>query len=261
MKRLHTRNVATEMHSSFEPAGSEPAGWETPGPSIGAIIVAAGRSSRMAGVDKTFAPMLGIPLIAHTIDRFEASPVISEIALVLASESVDQGKALVAQRGCRKVMQVCAGGARRQDSVHNGLLALSPCDLVMVHDGARPCLNTEMLERGARAAAEYGAAVAGMPVKDTIKRVAPDLAIEETPERARLWMAQTPQVFRYDMLVEAHRRCSGDFTDDASMVESLGHSVRMFEGSYENIKVTTSGDLIIAEAFLKQLPPPQSEQG
>ena len=92
-----------------------------------------------------------------------------------------------------------------------------------------------------------------MPVKDTIKRVGPDLAIEDTPDRSVLWQAQTPQGFRYDLLLEAHRLCEGDFTDDAAMVESLGHTVRMFEGSYENIKVTTTGDLVIAEAFLREL--------
>ena len=100
---------------------------------------------------------------------------------------------------------------------------------------------------------EHGAAVAGVPVKDTIKRVGPGLAIVDTPDRSLLWQAQTPQVFRYDLLMEAHRRCDGDYTDDAAMVESLGHTVRMFEGSYENIKVTTAGDLVIAEAFLRRM--------
>ena len=218
---------------------------------VSAVIVAAGRSSRMGGVDKTFAPLLGAPLIAHTVERFETHPAISEIVLVLAAESVERGRELAASRGWRKVAQVCAGGARRQDSVYNGLTALSPCELVMAHDGARPCVDAATLERGIRAAAEHGAAVAGTPVKDTIKRVSPELVVEETPERARLWAAQTPQVFRYDLLLEAHRRSEGDFTDDAAMVESLGHPVRMFEGTYENIKVTTAGDLVVAEAFLR----------
>ena len=228
-------------------------GSETPPLIIGAVIVAAGRSSRMGGVDKTFAPLLGAPLIAHTVERFEGHPAVGEIALVLAAESVDRGQELAAARGWRKVTQVCAGGERRQDSVYNGLLALSTCDLALVHDGARPCVDAATLERGIRAAAEHGAAVAGTPVKDTIKRVSPELIIEDTPERARLWAAQTPQVFRYELLLEAHRRSVGDFTDDAAMVESLGYPVRMFEGSYENIKVTTAGDLVVAEAFLREI--------
>lgn len=232
------------------PAKTETSGVDN---SVGAVIVAAGRSSRMGGVDKTFAPLLGAPLIAHTVERFEAHPLVGEIALALAAESVERGRELAMSRGWRKVTQVCPGGARRQDSVYNGLAALSPCDLVMVHDGARPCLDGATLERGIRAAAEHGAAVAGTPVKDTIKRVSPDLVVEDTPERARLWAAQTPQVFRYELLLEAHRRCDGDYTDDAAMVESLGHPVRMFEGTYENIKVTTAGDLVVAEAFLGEM--------
>ncbi len=207
----------------------------------------------MGGVDKTFAPLLGAPLIAHTVERFEASPLIGEIALVLADEAVPRGLELAASRGWRKVTRVCAGGARRQDSVYNGLQALAPCELVLVHDGARPCVDAATLERGIAAAAEHGAAVAGMPVKDTIKRVSPDLLIEDTPERARLWAAQTPQVFRFDLLLEAHRTGLTDVTDDAAMVESLGHPVTMFAGSYENLKVTTAGDLTIAEAFLRQM--------
>ena len=221
--------------------------------SASAVIVAAGRSSRMGGVDKTFAPMLGAPLIAHTVERFEAHPGITEIALVLATESVAFGEELAASRRWRKVTRVCAGGARRQDSVYNGLLALGICDLVLVHDGARPCVDAGTLERGIRAAAEHGAAVAGTPVKDTIKRVSSDLLVEDTPERASLWAAQTPQVFRYDLLLRAHRQCEENVTDDAAMVEGLGHPVRMFEGAYENIKVTTAGDLTIAEAFLREM--------
>ena len=218
---------------------------------IGAVIVAAGRSSRMGGVDKTFAPLLGTPLIARTVEVFEAHPGISDIVLVLADESAGRGRELANTRGWSKVRSVCPGGERRQDSVYNGLQALAPCDLVMVHDGARPCVNQATLDRGIQAAVEHGAAVAGVPVKDTIKLVGPDLAIADTPDRSLLWQAQTPQVFRYDLLLEAHRLCQADVTDDAAMVESLGHQVRMFEGSYENIKVTTAGDLVVAEAFLR----------
>ena len=220
-------------------------------PRIGAIIVAAGRSTRMGGVDKTFAPLLDAPLIAHTVEGFEAHPGISEIVLVLAGESVQRGRELATTREWNKVGAVCPGGERRQDSVYNGLKALAPCDLVMVHDGARPCVDQAILDRGIQAAAEHGAAVAGVPVKDTIKRVSPSLVIEETPERAALWLAQTPQVFRCQLLLEAHRLCPDDVTDDAAMVESLGYQVHMYEGTYENIKVTTSGDLAVAESFLR----------
>ena len=217
---------------------------------VGAVIVAAGRSTRMGGVDKIFASMLGLPLVAHTIDRFESSPLVDQVVLVLAEESLDRGRELVQERGYRKVAHVCSGGQRRQDSVRNGLELLTPCDWVMVHDGARPCLDEAMLKRGLNAAAECGSAVAGVPVKDTIKLVSPDQMVNETPDRSLLWAAQTPQIFRYNLLLEAHRTCTEDVTDDAAMVESLGHPVKMFQGSFQNIKVTTAEDLVIAEVFL-----------
>jgi 2-C-methyl-D-erythritol 4-phosphate cytidylyltransferase len=205
----------------------------------------------MGGVDKTFATVLGAPLIAHTLDQIEAFPPVAEIVLVLAADSLEQGRELVRSRGYRKVVEVCSGGERRQDSVRNGLEQLSPCDWVMVHDGARPCLDQEILERGMAAAATCGAAVAGMPVKDTIKLVSEELLVTDTPDRSRLWAAQTPQIFRYSLLLEAHRDHAQTVTDDASMVEGLGHPVKMFEGSYENLKVTTAEDLVLAEAFLR----------
>ena len=219
---------------------------------VGVIVVAAGQSTRMAGVDKSFAPVLGIPLVAYSLEQFEAFPQTSEIVLVLAEQSLGQGKALVSSRDYRKVSHICAGGERRQDSVWNGLQALTPRDWVIVHDGARPCLDQPMLHRGLEAARGSGAAVAGAPVKDTIKLVSPQEIVEDTPDRDRLWAAQTPQVFRYDLLQEAHRRCSQTVTDDAAMVESLGHPVKMFFGSYQNLKVTTQEDLTIVEALLRE---------
>jgi len=218
---------------------------------VGAVIAAAGSSSRMEGVDKTFAPILGLPLVVHTMDRFELSPLVHQIVLVLSKDSVDLGKQMVQQRGYTKVTSVCAGGRRRQDSVRFGLEQLTACEWVMVHDGARPCLDDAMLQRGLEAAAESGSAVAGVPVKDTIKVVSMDQTVQETPERSLLWAAQTPQVFRYRTLLDSHYACTQDFTDDAAMVESMGYRVKMFLGAYENIKVTTADDLIIVEAFLK----------
>ena len=219
--------------------------------SLGVVVVAAGRSTRMGGVDKTFAPLLGQPLIAHTLDRFEEWAPAGEVVLVTAAESVARGRELALRRGYRKVTHVCSGGERRQDSVRAGLERLSPCDMVLVHDGARPCLDAALLQRGLDAAAEYGAACAGVPVKDTIKEVGADGLVQSTPDRARLWQAQTPQLFAYELLLDAHRHCLAEATDDAAMVESRGHPVRMFLGAYENLKVTTPEDLTLAEAFLK----------
>jgi len=227
----------------------------TPGLGVGAVVVAAGSSSRMGGVDKIFAPVLDRPLVCFALDQLEAFPPVTEIVLVLDSGSLTQGRELSRARGYRKVNHVCPGGKRRQDSVRSGLDALTPCDWVIVHDGARPCLDLPMLERGLAAVQEAGAAVAGVPVKDTIKVVSDQGAVVDTPDRKSLWAAQTPQIFRYDLLRDAHDRCIEDVTDDAMMVESLGHSVKMFLGSYENLKVTTPEDLILAEAFLKQREP------
>ena len=218
---------------------------------VGAVIVAAGSSTRMRGVDKTFAPILGVPLVVHTIDRFELSPLIHQIVLVVAKDSVDRAQELVRKRAYKKVTTVCTGGRRRQDSVRFGLESLSGCEWVMVHDGARPCLDETILQRGLEAAAEYGSAIAGVPVKDTIKIVSPRQIVDKTLDRSLLWAAQTPQVFRFQTLLDAHHDLDKDVTDDATMIEGLGHQVKMFLGAYENIKVTTAEDLVIAEAFLK----------
>ena len=205
----------------------------------------------MGGVDKTFAPILGVPLVVHTIDRFELSPLIHQIVLVVAKDSVDRAQELVRKRAYKKVTTVCTGGRRRQDSVRLGLESLSGCEWVIVHDGARPCLDETILQRGLEAAAEYGSAIAGVPVKDTIKIVSPLQIVDKTLDRSLLWAAQTPQVFRFQTLLDAHHDLDKDVTDDATMIEGLGHQVKMFLGAYENIKVTTAEDLVIAEAFLK----------
>ena len=218
---------------------------------VGAVIVAAGSSTRKGGMNKTFAPILDLPLVVHTINQFESSPLVNQIVLVVAKDSVGRARELIQHRAYSKVTNVCVGGRRRQDSVRSGLEALRSCEWGMVHDGARPCLDEAILQRGLEAAFRYGSAIAGVPVKDTIKMVLPHHIVEKTPDRSLLWAAQTPQVFRYPMLLDAHRALNQDFTDDAAMIESLGHSVKMYLGSYENIKVTTSDDLVIAEAFLK----------
>ena len=211
----------------------------------------------MAGVDKTFAPLLGRPLITHTLDRFEEFPAVAEIVLVLAASSMDLGRRLVRERGYAKVSRVCAGGARRQDSVKAGLDALQPCDFMMVHDGARPGLDAALLQRGLDAVTVPGcaSAIAGVPVKDTIKVVAPDGHITDTPDRSTLWAAQTPQIFAHDLLREAHAQFTQaagvEATDDAMMVEALGYPVNVFLGSYENLKVTTPEDLAVMEAILR----------
>ena len=225
---------------------------------VGAVVVAAGNSSRMDGVDKIFAPLAGLPGIIHVLDQLEAFPPLQRVAVVVGAGSVDRCQALVDSRGYRKIVGVCVGGARRQDSVRLGLERLAETsaqhpaapEWVMVHDGARPCLDQGILQRGLEAARESGAAVAGVPVKDTIKMVSDQGLVTGTPPREGLWAAQTPQVFRFSLLWDAHQRWESDVTDDAVMVERLGHPVKMFFGSYENLKVTTPEDLAVAELIL-----------
>ena len=223
---------------------------QSPVPKISAVVVAAGSSSRMGGIDKIFAPILGVPLVAYALDQLEGFLPVSQVALVVDQASLERGQELVRQRGYKKIT-VCPGGLRRQDSVLLGIQELEPCDWVMVHDGARPCIDHATLERGLKSAEETGAAVAGVPVKDTIKIVSPQQVVMNTPDRQGLWAAQTPQIFRYDLLLDAHQRCTESMTDDAAMVESLGHTVLMFLGSYENLKITTPEDLAVAEVFLR----------
>ena len=219
----------------------------------GVVVVAAGKSTRMGGVDKTFAPLLGRPLITHALDSLEECPQITQVALVLSADSVEFGRSLVRERGYEKISHVVAGGKRRQDSVKAGLDALRPCRWVMVHDGARPGLDAALLERALLAVEDspHGAAIAGVPVKDTIKTVDAAGRVTGTPPRESLWAAQTPQVFAYDLLCQVHSLFLGDATDDAMMVEYLGYQVSVFPGSYENLKVTTPDDLMVMEAILQ----------
>ncbi len=234
---------------SLEPAPGEEG--------MGVVVVAAGRSSRMGGTDKTFADVHGAPLIVHTLRRLAQSDAVARIALVVADESVPRATALVSQWGVGKIAAVCSGGTRRQDSVFAGLLALGDCRWVAVHDGARPCVTEDLLARALAAARCWPAAVAAVPVKDTIKVVGGDDIITGTPERATLWAAQTPQVFDYRLLMDAHRAAAAEYTDDAAMVEALGQPVRVFQGSYENIKVTTPEDLAVVSLILSG--PPESD--
>jgi 2-C-methyl-D-erythritol 4-phosphate cytidylyltransferase len=218
---------------------------------VGAIVVAAGKSERMGGVEKIFAHVAGKPLLAHAIEAFQRSPVVDSIVIVLAKDKVSDGLDLVKKYHWSKVVAVCAGGARRQDSVNKGLNRLGKVDWVMIHDGARPCVTPDIIERGLEAARESGAAIPAMPVADTIKIVSADSYVKDTPPRDKLWAVQTPQVFGFDIISEAHRKAKSNVTDDAGMVESLGHKVKVFKGSYTNIKVTTPEDLVIAEAIIK----------
>ncbi len=240
-----------DVQATVVGAGLSPALGRVAAGLVGVVIAAAGSSRRMQGADKLFIEVAGRPVLAHTVQRFHDSPVVGRICLVTRADAGAEWRDNVRELGWRKVVAVVSGGARRQDSVVAGLRALGPCQWVMVHDGARPCVTHEIILRGLEAARETGAAIAAVPAKDTIKTVAPDGVVTGTPPRETLWQVQTPQVFRYDILLQAYAAAHGDVTDDASLVEQAGHRVKVFMGAYTNVKVTTPEDVAVVDLFLR----------
>lgn len=221
------------------------------------VIVAAGTSRRMQGRDKLWIPLAGRITLARTIDVFEASPLIDTMVLVLNSARVEDAIALCRGEPWRKITAIIPGGERRQDSVRLGLdtlAALAPgTSWVMIHDGARPFVTDEIIAAGLQAAQVSGAAIAAVPVKDTIKVVRGG-NVHSTLDRTELWAVQTPQVFSFSLIHTAHHSppAETDVTDDAALLELLGHPVTVFIGAYTNIKITTQEDLLLAETFLSQ---------
>ena len=219
----------------------------------GAVIVAAGSASRMGGIDKVMAPLNGEPMIARTVRAFQNCDAISEIVVVTRHDLILPITSLCAQMD--KVQAVVAGGSSRQESVHLGLNALSgKCKLAAIHDGARPLISWQVIDRVVRAANTYGAAAPAIPVKDTIKVVQGGV-VKETPDRASLQAVQTPQVFDFDILRGALKKAKQDgaqVTDDCSAVERIGLTVKIVEGEERNLKVTTPLDLKIAQLLLEE---------
>ena len=219
----------------------------------GAVIVAAGSASRMKGIDKIMADLGGMPVIARTVKAFQECDCISEIVIVTREDLIPAVTA--ACLGFEKVTAVVAGGDSRQESVNNGLNALSDkVKLAAIQDGARPFASWQMIDRVVRAANTYGAAAPGIPVKDTIKVVTGGV-VTNTPDRKTLQAIQTPQVFDKDLLRAALLRAKEDgaeVTDDCSAVERLGMSVKIVEGDERNIKITTPTDLKIAALLLEE---------
>ena len=219
----------------------------------GAVIVAAGSASRMGGIDKVMAPLNGEPMIARTVRAFQNCDAISEIVVVTREDLILPVTSLCS--GMDKVQAVVAGGSSRQESVHLGLNAMSDkCKLVAIHDGARPLISWQVIDRVVRAANTYGAAAPAIPVKDTIKVVQGGV-VKETPDRASLQAVQTPQVFDFDILRGALKKAKQDgaqVTDDCSAVERMGMAVKIVEGEERNLKVTTPLDLKIAQLLLEE---------
>jgi 2-C-methyl-D-erythritol 4-phosphate cytidylyltransferase len=204
---------------------------------------------------KQFLILGGLPVLVHTLRAIETVDLVTTIVLVVPPSELEYCReAIIAPYGLKKVRHIVAGGAERQDSVRIGLAAADlEAEVVVVHDAVRPFLTAEMLIRVVTAAERHGAAIAAIPMRDTVKKVGADGLIAETVDRAALWLAQTPQAFRRSLLEEAHAHALRQglrATDDAQLVEQLGFRVAIVEGSLENIKITCPEDLVMGEALL-----------
>lgn len=226
---------------------------------VAVIIPAAGSGKRMgAAINKQFIEINNKPILAYTLDRFEKNSYIDQIIIVCKVEEIDYvEKYLVKHLGYKKIVAIVEGGVERQDSVYQGLLAVNECvDIVLVHDGARPMIEDEDISRLVESVIHNGACILGVKVKDTIKLVDEENSVIETPKRETLYAVQTPQGFSREILLKAYTKGMkvGELvTDDAMMVEKYTkHVVKLVEGSYNNIKITTPEDVDIFKVYLKK---------
>jgi len=219
------------------------------------IIPAAGSGTRLnSDVPKPLIPVKGKPILAYCLETFDRSELIEGITVVVPEDRLKEFETAIGKFGLKKRILVVKGGKTRQESVENGLKTLDPnIDYVVVHDAARPLLSLQVLEDAIKACYLAKAIIVAVPVKPTIKRIDPmTMEINATLDRKILWEAQTPQIFAYELLTQAHRQGVGlEATDDAFLVERYGAKIKVFQGEYKNIKVTTPEDLKIAEALLE----------
>jgi len=220
-----------------------------------AIIVAAGRGIRLKKNQPKALIVLGKkPMVALTLQCFERCPSVDSLILVGPPDHLDHFRKLVKTFRIKKVAKIVPGGKTRCQSVSNGLKALdSDSEIVLIHDGARPFVSNKVIQETIRVAQKQGAAIAAVPVKSTIKEAdSSTMIVQETLDRSKLWEVQTPQAFKRDIILKAHRyNIDEDVTDDAALVERMGVGVRIVVGDYHNMKVTTPEDLVLAEALMK----------
>ena len=222
----------------------------------GVVIVAAGTGSRMnMGINKQFIKLEGKEIIAYTIEKFYNNSNVEDIVVVVKEDESEFFKKEILDKYNFKNVKIAYGGKERQDSVYNGLKLLDEkCDVVLIHDGARPFVSDKIIDKSIEEAKEHKAIVVGVPVKDTIKVIDNDKNIVDTPNRSVLWAVQTPQTFDYNILIDAYKDAfKNKFygTDDAMLVERIGYKVKMLEGSYNNIKITTQEDLNVGSQILR----------
>jgi 2-C-methyl-D-erythritol 4-phosphate cytidylyltransferase len=226
---------------------------------VSAIIVSGGKGKRMkAGINKQYIKLAGREIIARTLEIFQNCSSINEIVLVLPENEIEYFKKIILKRNnVGKLVDIVPGGQERQDSVYNGLKACSSeTDIVLIHDGARPFVTEDIIKSVAQDAREYGASTAAVRVKDTIKFEDGHGIAESSLDRSRLWSIQTPQGFRYSVIMEAHEYARENnicATDDTALAELKGYKARLVEGSYYNIKITTPEDMILGEAIAEKI--------
>jgi 2-C-methyl-D-erythritol 4-phosphate cytidylyltransferase len=222
---------------------------------ICAIIVAGGKGKRMgAGINKQFLMLKDKPVLYYTLRVFSLNRLINSIILVSAKDEIDYcRKEIIKKYDIDKVINVVAGGKERQESVYNGLCAAKGSRIVLIHDGARPFIDDRMIEEGIKYAEMYGACSCGVSPKDTIKVRNSNCFSQGTLDRESLFCIQTPQCFKYDLIMECHRRIKEEeisVTDDTMVVERYNNSIYLYDGSYNNIKITTPEDMAMAKAIL-----------
>ena len=223
---------------------------------VTAIFPAAGQSRRMkSGTNKNFLELEGMPILIHTLLKFSKSDKIDNLIIAAASDEVVIIEEMLTNYKDLKPFQVVVGGSERQYSIANALKVVSDdCDVVLVHDAARPLVSVDTIDSVVEAAKIYGGAIAAMPEKNTIKIIDGNDFVVDTPPRSKLVSVQTPQGFKREIIMQAYEQAERDNflgTDDASLVERLGYKVKIIKSDYKNIKITTPEDILIAEAFLR----------
>lgn len=226
---------------------------------VSAVIVAGGRGKRMdLNLNKQYIELEGKEIVSRTLEVFQNSNEIDVIVLVVPKDDIEFCKESIVKRySFSKVKRVIAGGEERQESVYEGLKSCEPgTDLVVIHDGVRPFIDDDIIRRSIECARNIGACTAAVPLKDTIKAVDRDGFSISTPDRKKFQLVQTPQTFKYDLILKAHEEAKKENfigTDDSVLVERLGYRVKTIIGSYFNIKITTKEDLIYANAIIRNV--------
>jgi len=225
---------------------------QEPGGRVVVIVVAAGDTGPKDGFDRIFADLAGKPILAHSIAAFESCAAVDEIIVVTTAAGLARAWNLVKEQQWQKVTKIVPGGARRQDSVSAGLKEVGDCAWVMIHDGSRPLVTDDQILDCLAAAREHGAAILAVPTRDAVKMVNAERMVRGTPDRSAIWLTQTPQCFRKELIVQGYRDAFGDVSDDSVLIERQSHPVKVCQGAPTNIKITNVEDLDFAQVVVRR---------